>query len=251
MQTLPRKSSGDMPDSIIEENRVSTLASLSITPELQKLSEVVVSQWQKREILNELGRYGIHPIRNVLLHGPPGNGKTTACQWLAAELNVPLYRVRCDALVNSYLGTTAKSVREALDWLQSAGESVVLFDEIETIFISREANTNNDTLKRELTSAMAILWQSLDRWTSPQLFCFATNLPEQLDKAMLSRFELQLMFGPPTTEQSDSVIEYWQEVFHAYQPETWVPLLKGRQFSSFRELWFTISTSVRQAALGA
>ena len=209
-----------------------------------------MSQWSKRDAFEDLMQYGIFPIRNVLMYGPPGNGKTTACQWLASNLGFPLYRVRCDSLVNSYLGHTAKAVRETLDWLESAGECVVLFDEIETIFVSREATTGSDTIKLELTAAMAVLWQTLDRWTSPQLFCFATNLPQQLDKAMLSRFELQIEFGPPSVEQSDSVIEYWQEVFHAYQPEVWVPKLKGRQFLSFREIWFEISQNVRDAALG-
>jgi AAA+ superfamily predicted ATPase len=247
LSTLSKSGNG-MPSSVSKEKLSAGLAGLAITPELQTLANVVVDQWSKRKKLEKLAKYGIQPIQKVLMYGPPGNGKTTACQWLASKIGVEMYLVRSDAMVGSYLGTTANNIRETTNWLEkSAGPSVVLFDEVETLFQSRR--DADGTFGRELASAMTTFWQILDRWTGPQLFCFATNMPQKLDDALISRFELKMEFGPPTREQVASVIDYWAEIFHEYSPGEWKAELLDFHYESFRQLWQTISNRVREIAL--
>jgi SpoVK/Ycf46/Vps4 family AAA+-type ATPase len=247
--TTLSKSGDGLPSSVSKEKLVAGLAGLAITPELDSLASVVVHQWTKRERFKKLTEFGIQPIQKVLLYGPPGNGKTTACHWLASKINVPMYLVRSDALIGSYLGTTANNIRETTDWLAAkAGPSVVLFDEVESLFPSRE-ESGHGTFGREIASAMTTFWQILDRWTGPQLFCFATNMPGALDEALISRFELRLEFGPPSQSQIESVVEYWAEVFHEYSPEQWKTEVAGGNYESFRQLWQTISNRVREIAL--
>lgn len=249
MPTFDRLPNRDeMPASISLESPANSLASLALTPAMHRLAEVVLAQWTKREVFNKLSRHGVYPIRNLLFYGPPGNGKTVACKWLAAKLNAPLYRVRCESLIDSWVGSSAKNVRAALDWLALPTQAIVLLDECETIFPAR--TNSDDAGARERVSAMAVLWQILDRWETPQLFVFATNMAERLDKALLSRFELQVDFGPPDREQTLSVLDYWAEVFHDFGPDEWMPRLRDREYSSFRELWLSIAASVREAALG-
>lgn len=246
--TLPQ--SRPMPSSITEDKLPSGLAGLAKTPGLQKLADVVISQWSRGDVLDRLGRYGIYPIRKVLMYGPPGNGKTMACHWLAAELGVPLYRVRCEQLIASLLGETALKVRKALDWISGCGKAIILFDEVETIFPSRALNDSaNEGCKREISAAMAVMWQMLDRWSSPQLFCFATNMENRLDPALMSRFELQLHFAPPTRENIVNVLDYWREVFHDLGADVWYPELVERDYESFRQLWLSIADRVRSFAL--
>ncbi len=196
-----------MPSSVSKEKLSAGLAGLAITDELHQLGNVVVDQWTKRKRLEPLAKYGINPIQKVLLYGPPGNGKTTACHWLASKIGVDLYLVRSDALVGAWMGTTANNVRETTDWLTRQPAAVVLFDEVESLFPSR--SDSNGSLGREISSAMTTFWQILDRWTGPHLFCFATNMPGKLDDALISRFELRMEFGPPTADQVAAVTEYW------------------------------------------
>ena len=242
------KTGNGMPSSVSKEKLSAGLAGLAITPELEMLAAVVVDQWTKRKRLEKLAKYGIRPIHKILLYGPPGNGKTTACQWLASKIGIEMYLVRSDALVGAYMGTTANNIRETTDWLaKSAGPSIVLFDEVESLFPSR--NDSNGSLGREISSAMTTFWQILDRWTGPQLFCFATNMPQKLDEALLSRFELKMEFGPPTPEQVTKVVDYWAEVFHEYSPDQWKGEIAAGNHESFRQLWQCISNRVRQIAL--
>jgi AAA+ superfamily predicted ATPase len=246
---LPYDQKAVMPDSITIEPRVHGLAGLAETPELLQLSNIVVAQWNRSDIFDELAKYRIQPIRNVFMYGPPGNGKTTACQYLASKMGCPLYRVRCEMLVGSLLGETPRFMRRAMDYLSTVGRAIVLFDEVDAIFPARGSGNESSVCHREIGAAMTVFWQILDRWTTPQLFCFATNMPQMLDPALMSRFELKLEFGPPNQAQVRSVVDYWSEIFHEYSPSEWAPMLAESHFTSYRELWQAISENVRAVAL--
>lgn len=237
----------EMPDTVEREKTATNLASLTLSPGLIQIRDVVLSQWRKTDAIARLAKHGIHPIRQLFFYGPPGNGKTIASQWIAKDFDVPLFRVRCEMLVSSYHGATAQNMSKTLRYLEDVGPAIVLFDEIETLFQSRELAGHN--VSQERHAAMATLWQSLDRWSTPQLFIFATNLESKMDAAMMSRFELQLYFGPPTQEQCCSVIDYWSEVFHEFGSDEWARELKERRHVSCRALWQAITEIVRFRAL--
>lgn len=244
MQTLPT-TTPNPPAGLTLEKPARNLAALATTGPLTELTSVVLKQWNQRKTFNALAKYGIGPLNRALFYGPPGNGKTMASQWLAQQLDVPLYRVRCETLIGSLLGETAGTISKVMRWLENAGPCVVLFDEVEQIMPARQAMTSN--CGREVTSAMTVFWQFLDRWEAETLFILATNLPEALDPALLSRIELQLEFGPPTGEQVHSVIAYWREVLHEYGSDEWGPHLSARvRWESFRELFHAVQMGVRE-----
>lgn len=236
-----------LPHGVSLEKPSTGLASLTVTDSLATLEQTVVRQWANREAWQPLAQYGITPTRLVLFYGPPGNGKTTACQWLAAKMKIPLYRIRSDQLINAYLGQTGHNIAAIMNWLEGMPPAIVLFDEIESIFPSR--TDANNACSRELASSMTILWQFFDRWTGPHLFILATNLRERLDPALVSRVELQLQFDPPTREQVHSVIDYWAEMLHEYGAAEWAEELRaqvndGIDVQSFRQLWQAIKVRV-------
>jgi SpoVK/Ycf46/Vps4 family AAA+-type ATPase len=245
MEMLPKQDR--LPRGLTLEKEARNLAALSLTPSLKAITSQVVSQWKKREVFKELERWGIYPANKLFFYGPPGNGKTTAAQWLAKELGVPLYRLACESLIVSFYGQTAAAMGEVMSWLSKQGPAVVLFDEIETVFPSRESNKS--TCANESNSTMATFWQHLDRWTSPQLFVLATNMEDRVDSAILSRFEIKLRFDGPTADQCREVINYWTEVLHKYGASDWGPQLlaeveQNDGFESFRDLWKRVKWEV-------
>lgn len=243
MNSLPRQK--ELPSGLTLEGTATSLAALTFDAGIKSALNRISRQLDSREAFAPLAEFGIYPVQQVLFYGPPGNGKTSACQWIAKQRGVPLYRVRCEQLVSSYIGATAKNITTILDFLETKEESVVLFDEFESIFPSRNA-TGNEVAGRELSSAMAAFWQRLDRWSTPQVFVMATNLVDRLDAALLSRIEIKLEFGPPTSDQCKAVVAYWQESLHEHGGHQWGPALidsidNGQStFTSFRELWLTI-----------
>ncbi len=91
-----------------------------------------------RELIEEQGRadllraHGVEPRHRILLVGPPGNGKTSLAESLAYELALPLFAVRYDAVVTSYLGETAQRLRRLFDYVRSE-PCVLFFDEFDAI----------------------------------------------------------------------------------------------------------------------
>lgn len=246
MQELPRSAggNGNMPPGLSIESAGNNLASLVMTDAMQALVSKVLRQWKSPEAFSPLAKYGIYPIRQLLFFGPPGNGKTSACQWLAQRLTVPLYRVRCEQLVEAYLGRTATNVGKVMDWLSKSPPAIILFDEIESLFPARGVE---GSCAREVNAAMTAYWQYLDRWAGRHLFVMATNMPDKLDPALMSRIELHLEFGPPTDGQLREVIAYWAEVLHDFGGADWSQTLlsmidQGETFESFRALWQAIQS---------
>ena len=234
-----------LPHGLTHERRARNLAALATTETLADLQRVVLAQWKHAATFAELAKHGIRPVDRLLFYGPPGNGKTMASQWLAQQIDAPLYRVRCEALIQSYMGQTTGNVGAIMAWLENQPRCVVLLDEIEAIFPSR--SESRGAAGAEMNNAMSVFWQYLDRWEAPTLFVMATNMPERLDPALLSRIDLKLAFGPPTREQASGVVQYWAEVLHEYGGGEWGPLVDdGREWESFRALFQTVQWHVRQ-----
>lgn len=244
MNALPQ----GMPAALTQEKQATNLAALVMSEPFNEFASTLLAQWSQLEAFEPLRKHGIHPINLALFYGPPGNGKTVSAQLIASKLGCPLYRVQCESLLGKYLGDTVKNVAAVMDWLAQQDLCVVLWDEAEAIFPSRE-RSQGSSCEAEVTNAMTVFWQRLDRWDSAQLFLLATNMHERLDPALLSRISLQLEFGPPTREQAHDVLTYWSEVLHQHGSADWSAAIaadiRRRAPVSFRELWQSIAQAVR------
>lgn len=161
------------------------------------------STWNAcQELIEEQGRadvlrtHGLEPRHRVLLVGPPGNGKTSLAESLAFELALPLFLVRYDAVVTSYLGETAKRLRRLFDFVRTE-PCVLFFDEFDAIGKERGDLHETGEIKRVVTTLLL----QLDDLPSYCVLVAATNHPELLDRATWRRFEIKLELGRPSEEQ--------------------------------------------------
>lgn len=136
------------------------------------------------------------PRRNrVLLYGPPGNGKSSIAEAMAAELGWPLVRARIDSLVSSYLGETAGNLRSLFEFAR-ATPSVVLLDEFDSLGKLRDDPTDHGELRRVVNTVL----QLVDRYQGKGFIVAATNTPEVLDSALWRRFDEVVEVPLPDTE---------------------------------------------------
>lgn len=188
----PKDREGEWP---LDEARTPTrlLEDLVLAPELtQTLQTLVqeVSRWP------DLDAAGVPRRQRLLLQGPPGCGKTTAAEALAAELGRPFLLVRLDAVVSSYLGETASNLRRILDYANQA-PFVVLFDEFDALGRSRDDVSEHGEMKRVVTAFM----QMIDTYRGSSILLAATNHPGLLDAALWRRFDEVLTFRLPTVHE--------------------------------------------------
>lgn len=153
----------------------------------------LIEEQQRADVLRA---HGFEPRHRLLLVGPPGNGKTSLAECLSYEMALPLFTVRYDAVVTSYLGETAQRLRRLFDFVRTE-PCVLFFDEFDAI--GKERGDLHET--GEIKRVVSTLLLQLDDLPSYCVLVAATNHPELLDRAAWRRFEMKLELGKPNDEQ--------------------------------------------------
>lgn len=78
-------------------------------------------------------RVGIKPPKGVLLYGPPGTGKTLLARAVAATLSTNFLKVVSSAIVDKYIGESARVVREMFGYARDHEPCIIFMDEIDAI----------------------------------------------------------------------------------------------------------------------
>lgn len=158
--------------------------------------------------LSEAG-VGISP--SMLLYGPPGCGKSYLAQYIAARLELPLLTARCDVMMSSLLGSTAKNIRNLFD--HASNRPCVLFlDEFDALAKARDDQHELGELKRVVVS----LLQNIDAMSSDTVVIAATNHDQLLDPAVWRRFAYRLNLQSPTEKMRNKLL---QQYLKGYGPK--------------------------------
>ncbi len=137
---------------------------------------------------------GIKSNLTMLLHGPPGCGKTSVATLIAKEAGLPLVTARFDALISSLLGSTAKNLRKIFEYADSF-PCILFIDEFDAIAKARDDQYEHGELKRVINS----LLQNIDRFSENNILIAATNHSDILDDAVWRRFETVIELRKPST----------------------------------------------------
>jgi SpoVK/Ycf46/Vps4 family AAA+-type ATPase len=125
----------------------------------------------------------------ALFAGPSGTGKTMAAEAIAAELDLPLYRIDLSQVVNKYIGETEKNLRRLFDAAGSA-DVILFFDEVDALF-GRRAEVK-DAHDRYVNLEISCLLQRMEEFKG--LAILATNRKKDLDEAFLRRLRFVVIF---------------------------------------------------------
>jgi SpoVK/Ycf46/Vps4 family AAA+-type ATPase len=153
----------------------------------------VLQEWRLRA---KLDAAGVSRRTKLLLHGPPGSGKTLTARALGGEMGLPVMVVRFDGVVGSYLGQTAARLRELFRYAEAV-PSVLVLDEIDAL-AQRRGNPRD---VGELDRVVISLLQELEHSAPRGIVVASSNLPRALDDALWRRFDLVLDFPTPTKPQ--------------------------------------------------
>lgn len=208
------------------------IGSMYLTDEVRRACDDFIEEQRRADLLRS---YGIDPRHRLLLVGPPGNGKTTLAEAISNELNLPLFVVRYDAVVASYLGETAQRLRRLFDYIRTE-PSVLFFDEFDAIGKERGDLHETGEIKRVVTTLLL----QMDDLPSYCVLVAATNHPELLDRATWRRFELRLTLDNPSDAQmkqyfSERLTEFDEP--SGYEAGRLLDVVKPKSFSE-AELFF-------------
>ncbi len=152
---------------------------------------------------DRLAHHGFHYKQKILLYGLPGCGKTMSAERLAWNTGLPLFKVRFDTMVSSYLGETATNLREIFE-VASKNPCLLFLDECDSLAKSREDNNEVGEMKRVVNTFLQIL----DEYnTSSGLLVAATNLDKSLDMAVWRRFDDAIEVPKPTATELEALLK--------------------------------------------
>lgn len=154
---------------------------------------------------DEVRRHGLAVRSKLLFCGPPGCGKTLCAEVFAAELGLPLFVVKLDALISSYLGETAGNVRKIFEFAQKQ-PCVLFFDEFDALARSRDESGDHNELRRVVNSLLLFI----DRMEPRGFLIAATNLDQSLDPAIWRRFDEVVWFDRPDPRMAE---RYLNKIF--------------------------------------
>jgi SpoVK/Ycf46/Vps4 family AAA+-type ATPase len=153
----------------------------------------LVEEQQRASLLRS---HSLEPRHRILLVGPPGNGKTSLAEALAESLAIPLFTVRYELMIGSFLGETAARLKRVFDYARTT-PCVLFFDEFDAVGKERGDTHETGEIKRVVTS----LLMQIDELPSYVVAVAATNHAELLDRAVWRRFQLRLSLPAPDEAQ--------------------------------------------------
>ncbi len=141
-------------------------------------------------------RLGVDPPKGVLLHGPPGTGKTRLARAVANESDAQFFHIAGPEIMGSAYGESEKRLREIFEEASQAAPSIIFIDEIDSIAPKRDKVTGE--AEKRLVAQLLTLLDGLEPRQNLVVIA-ATNRPEAIDEALRrpGRFDREIVVGVP------------------------------------------------------
>lgn len=148
--------------------------------------------------------------RRILFFGPPGTGKTLLAAATSNGLSATFFNVKVGSLLSKYFGESSRLISTLFDVARDRadeGFSVVFIDELESLCLQRGDGTESGAERRVLSTLLAEIDGLADKGDDTSVLTLAaTNMPWDLDDAVLSRFQKRIYIPLPDAPARASIL---------------------------------------------
>ncbi|MEK6978696.1 MAG: CDC48 family AAA ATPase [Candidatus Micrarchaeota archaeon] len=160
----------------------------------REIDEAVTLPLKEPELFE---RYGIRPVKGILLYGPPGTGKTLLAKAVAHESEANFISISGAQVLSKWVGESEKTVRELFRRARMAAPCIIFVDEIDAIAPIRGGTDSHHVTERVVDTLLT----EMDGLKNLKgvIVIAATNRPDMLDQALLraGRFDRAIEIGLP------------------------------------------------------
>jgi transitional endoplasmic reticulum ATPase len=171
--------------------------------EIQRIREMVELPMRHPELFQRLG---IEPPKGVLLHGPPGCGKTLLARAVANESEANFRPINGPEIMSKFYGESEARLREIFQEAEKNAPSIIFIDELDAIAPKREEVTGE--VERRVVAQLLALMDGL-AGRGNVIVIGATNRPGALDPALRrpGRFDREIEIGVPDKRSRFEILQ--------------------------------------------
>ncbi|NXD12803.1 SPAT5 protein, partial [Nothocercus nigrocapillus] len=188
------------------ESRVTYDMIGGLSGQLRTIRETIELPMKQPELFKS---YGIPPPRGVLLHGPPGTGKTMIAKAVANEVGAHVTVINGPEIISKFYGESESRLRQIFAEASLRRPSIIFIDELDALCPKREG-AQNEVEKRVVASLLTLMDGIGSEGTEGQLLVLgATNRPHALDAALRrpGRFDKEIEIGIPNAQDRLDILQ--------------------------------------------